>query len=171
MYRPDILSHHGASFIKLPVDFILKVYVGTKVRFCIRTKVLRFIKPYARTCTKIPLIIPVRGRLCARASPPRYHHIWSLQRLVLLCIISSAYHVHAYSHPRDSMFTQSKVQEIKEICDKDFKFTVSYYHWTYSNRTMDHRVSSSVRFNIEVSVHHRSLFSLNIFSHNMRSAV
>ncbi len=32
---------HGASFIKLSVDFILKVYVGTKARFCLCTKYLR----------------------------------------------------------------------------------------------------------------------------------
>ncbi len=39
------------------------------------------------------------------------------------------------------------------------------------NGPFDHRVSSSVRHNIEVSAHHWSLFSLKIFSHNMRSAV
>ncbi len=41
-------------------------------------------------------------------SPPRNHHIWSLQRLVLLCITSSAYHFHAYSHPCDTMFNTVK---------------------------------------------------------------
>ncbi len=28
---------HGVSFIKRSVDFFLKVYVGTKARFCLRT--------------------------------------------------------------------------------------------------------------------------------------
>ncbi len=35
----------GVSFIKLSIDFILKVYVGTKARFYVCTNVFRFIKP------------------------------------------------------------------------------------------------------------------------------
>ncbi len=31
----------------------------------------------------------------------------------------SAYHSHAYSHPRDTCLTPSKVQDIKEIWDPD----------------------------------------------------
>ncbi len=30
-----------------------------------------------------------------------------------------AYHCHAYSHPRDTCLTPSKVQDIKEIWDPD----------------------------------------------------
>ncbi len=55
----------------------IKVYILTKARFCVCTKVFRYkyicIKAcirQSRTCAKIPLYIPVRGRLCVRASPP-----------------------------------------------------------------------------------------------------
>ncbi len=75
------LSCPEVSFIKLSVDFILKVYVSTKARLCVRVNFFRFIKPcvwgsqgkIVRTCISTP-------------SPPRNHHIWSLLRLVLRCI-------------------------------------------------------------------------------------
>ncbi len=103
----------GASCIKLYVDFNLKVYVRTKARFCVRTKVFRFIKACVRqNMRKNPLINPSQGkivRMCiSTPTPPRNHHIWSLQRLILRCITSSAYHFHAYSHPRDTMFNTVK---------------------------------------------------------------
>ncbi len=103
----------GASCIKLYVDFNLKVYVCTKARFCLRTKVFRFIKACVRqNMRKNPLINPSQGKIVrtciSTPTPPRNHHIWSLQRLVLRCITSSAYHFHAYSHPRDTMFNTVK---------------------------------------------------------------
>ncbi len=68
----------------------------------------------------MPLYIPVRGSTCiSTPTTPRNHHKWSLQRLVLLCITSSAYHFHAYSHPLDTCLTPSKVKDIKEIWDPD----------------------------------------------------
>ncbi len=96
------------------IDLIktLNVYVGTKARFCVCTQVFRFIKPCVRqNLCKNPFINPIQGKIVltciSTSSPPRNHHIWSLQCLVLLCISSSAYHFHAYSHPRDTMFQYS----------------------------------------------------------------
>ncbi len=52
---------HGTSFIKLSVDFILKVNVGTKARFCLRTS-FRIYK-YAGTCAKNCFIDPSQGKI------------------------------------------------------------------------------------------------------------
>ncbi len=84
----------------------------------------RFIKPCVRqNLRKNPFINPSQGKIVrmiiSTPTPPRNHHIWSLQRLVLLCITSSAYYSHAYSHPRETCLTPSKVQDIKEIWDPD----------------------------------------------------
>ncbi len=99
-----LLGSSGTSLITLSVDFILKVYVGTTHNIFQIYKTMGMPEPVQ----KFPLYIPVSGRLCVRASPPQNHHIWSLQRLVLLCITSSAYHFHAYSHPCDNMFNTIK---------------------------------------------------------------
>ncbi len=106
-------STSGASCIKISVDFILKVYVRTKARFWIRTKVFRFIKPYVRqNLRKNPFINPSQGKIVhtciSTLSPPWNNYIWSLQHLGLLCITSSAYHFRAYSHPCDTMFNTVK---------------------------------------------------------------
>ncbi len=103
----------GVSFIKLSVDFILKVYVCTKASF-LRTR--DFFQIYKNTRTPEPaqksLYKTQSGEKCAYVhlhpdSSPN-HHIWSIQRLVLLCITSSAYHSYAYSYPRDTMFNTVK---------------------------------------------------------------
>ncbi len=52
---------HGVSFIKRSVDFFLKVYVGTKARFCLRTS-FRIYK-YAGTCAKNFFIDPSQGKI------------------------------------------------------------------------------------------------------------
>ncbi len=103
----------GVSCIKLSVDFILKVYVGTKARFCVHTNVFRLIKACVRrNLRKNHFINPSQGkvvRTCiSTPSPPRNHYIWSLQRLVLLCITSSAYHFNAELHPHETMFNTVK---------------------------------------------------------------
>ncbi len=91
----------GVSFIKLSVDFILKVYVRTKARFCVQ-----------QNLRKKPFINPSQGKIVrtciSTPTPPRNNHVWRLQRLVLLCITSSACHFHAYYHPRDTMFNTVK---------------------------------------------------------------
>ncbi len=108
------LQTSGVSFIKLSIDFILKVYVHTKAVFCIRVNVFRFIKPCVRqNLRKNPFINPSQWKsvhtCISTPTTPSNHYIWSLQHLVLLCIItSSAYHFHAYSHPRDTMFNNVK---------------------------------------------------------------
>ena len=106
----------GASFIKLCVDFILKVCVRTYGRICVRTKVFRFIKPcVGQNLRKNPFRNPSQGKIVrtciSTPTPPRNHHIWSLQRLVLLCITSSACHFHAYSHARDTMFNTETLRK------------------------------------------------------------
>ncbi len=61
---------HGVSFIKRSVDFFLKVYVGTKARFCLRTS-FRIYK-YAGTCAKNSFIDPSQGKImhaCISSSP------------------------------------------------------------------------------------------------------
>ncbi len=89
-----VYSFSGVSFIKLSVDFILTVYIRTK--------------GYQNLC-KNPFIKASQGKIVRTCiftpSPHRNHHIWSLQRLVLLCITSSAYNFLAYSCPRNTMFT------------------------------------------------------------------
>ncbi len=46
VYSPGVAnSGPGASFIKLSVDFILKVYVGTKARICRNLRKNPFINP------------------------------------------------------------------------------------------------------------------------------
>ncbi len=106
--RKSKIYRTGVLFINLSVDFILTVYILTKPSFCASTKVLRFIKPRVRqNQRKNPFINPSQGtivRMCiSTMSPPRNQHIWILQRLLLVCITSSAYHFHAYSHPLDTM--------------------------------------------------------------------
>ncbi len=104
----------GVSFIKLSVHFILKVYVCTEAWFCIRVNFFTFIKPcICLNLRKNPFINPSQGkvvRMCiSTLTPPRNHHTWSLQRLVLLQhIISMHIPIHV-----------SKVQDIKEIWDPD----------------------------------------------------
>ncbi len=90
-----------------------KMYLHTKARFCLRTKVFRFIKPCVRqNLRKNPFINPSQGKIVrtciSTPSPPQNNHILSLQCLVILCITSSAYHFHAYSHPCDTMFNTVK---------------------------------------------------------------
>ncbi len=97
-----LCKNSGISFIK-----------HTKARSCIRVIFFRFIKPCVhQNLCKNPFINPSQGKSAhtciSTPSPPRNHHIWSLQRLVLLCITSSAYHFHLYPHPSDTMFNTIK---------------------------------------------------------------
>ncbi len=92
------LSCPEVSFIKLSGDFILKVYVRTKARLCVRVNFFRFIKPCVRqNLHKNPFINPIQGKIVrtfiSTPSPPRNHHIWSLLRLLLRCIT----HLHIIS--------------------------------------------------------------------------
>ncbi len=118
----------GVSFIKLSVYFILKVYV------CVIF--FRFIKPcVCQNLRKKPLINPSQGnivRMCiSTPSPPRNHHVWNLHPLVLLCITSSSYNFHAYSHPRDTCLTPSKVQDIKEWDPDCNSIWAIAYNWIF----------------------------------------
>ncbi len=64
---------HGVSFIKRSVDFILKVYVGTKARFCLRTSFQ--IYKYAGTCAKNSFIDPSQGKIMHACISFWNHHM------------------------------------------------------------------------------------------------
>ncbi len=67
-----VILRTGASCIKLSIDFIIKLRVQKKPRFCIRTKFFRFIKPCVRQ--NLSFINPSQGktvRSCiSTLSPP-----------------------------------------------------------------------------------------------------
>jgi len=97
-----IASGPGVSFIKLCVGSLLKVYVRPKAKNGVRQKIFRFIKPCVRQNQgRIPFINPSQ-RKHMRLLP---EITICLQRLVLLCTSSSAYHLHVIIHPRDTMLT------------------------------------------------------------------
>ncbi len=97
----------GDSFIKLSVDFILKVYVGTKARFCVRTsfqiyKTMRTLEPAQKSAV--------------HSLPP---HLQSLPARDL--------NSQPLGYESDSLTIRPwlpqdiKVQDIKEIWDMDYK--------------------------------------------------
>ncbi len=85
-------------------DFILRVYVRTKARFCARTKVCRNLR-------KNPFINPSQGKIMrvhlhpdsSQKSPHMELTMPSFIMHNLICI-----HLHAYSHPRDTLFNTVK---------------------------------------------------------------
>ncbi len=89
-HSPETCSA-AQDFIKLSVDFILKVYVRIKARLCVLVNFFRFVKPcVCQNLHKNPFINPSQGKIVRTCIPPpthpRNHHIWNLQRLVLLSI-------------------------------------------------------------------------------------
>ncbi len=92
----------GDSFIKLSVDFILKVYVGTKARFCVRTsfqiyKTMRTLEPAQKSAV--------------HSLPP---HLQSLPARDL--------NSQPLGYESDSLTIRPWLpQDIKEIWDMDYK--------------------------------------------------
>ncbi len=90
---------HGVSFIKRSVDFFLKVYVGTKARFYLRTS-FRIYK-YAGTCAKNSFIDPSQGKIM--------HACISFE--ITICVRDSTRsvtgHIHSPEHLQPAIGTPS----------------------------------------------------------------
>jgi len=91
---------HGTSFIKLSVDFILKVNVGTKARFCLRTS-FRIYK-YAGTCAKKLLYRSQSGEDYACVHLLRNHHMCQGFHKVTV-----TGHIHSPDHLQPAIGTPS----------------------------------------------------------------
>ncbi len=104
---------HGVSFIKRSVDFFLKVYVGTKARFCLRT--CFWIYKYAGTCAKNSFIDPSQGKIM--------HACISSE--ITICVrdstrsLSPATYIHPAQRPvyRSATWTSLTLSILQYSCD------------------------------------------------------